>query len=63
MIPAAVIPIGKFEAVSPDVDSVTRPCYIHTENDLPQDEEEQNPETGDFDIGGLLGNLMNGLTR
>ena len=63
VIPAAVIPIGKFEAVSPDVDSVTRPCYIHTENDLPQDEEEQNPETGGFDIGGLLGNLMNGLTR
>ena len=62
VIPAAMIPIGKFEAVSPDVDSVTRPCYIHTEDDLPEEEEEgQEIAGGGFNLGELLGTLTGGL--
>lgn len=32
---------GYFPAVSPDVDALNVPCYIHDEDDIPVDEEEQ----------------------
>ena len=34
------VPAGYYPAVSPDVDAISVECYIHDEDDLPEDEEE-----------------------
>lgn len=56
---------GFFEAVSPDVDSVSMECYIHTEEDQP-DPEEDDTETSDeeeteepADLSGLITGPIN----
>ena len=43
--PDAKVPSGSYAAVSPDVDSINVLCYVHTEDDLPKEEE---PEEDDF---------------
>jgi penicillin-binding protein 1A len=45
VVPGAVIPNGYYEAVSPDVDSINVPCYIHSEADLPKPEVPETTET------------------
>ena len=34
--------MGYFAAVSPDVDAISVECYIHDEDDLPVDEDEED---------------------
>lgn len=40
VVPTRDIKIGYYEAAAPKVDSVSLECYVHSEEDLPQDEEE-----------------------
>ena len=39
-IPNDDLPEGYFDAVSPDVDAMSVPCYVHNEDNLPKKEEE-----------------------
>ena len=48
---SAVAP-GYHEAASPEVDPINLECYIHSEEDLPKEEEED--EEGDFSLGDLI---------
>ena len=47
------VPAGYYPAVSPDVDAISVECYIHDEDDLPEDEEEDK-QMSDW-ISDLLG--------
>lgn len=47
------LPGGSFAAVSPDVDAISVPCYIHDEDSIPEDEEEKD-KMSDW-ISDLLG--------
>lgn len=47
--PDAKTPSGMYAAVSPDVDSINVICYIHTEEDLPKEEEEDEDDV-DTDV-------------
>jgi len=52
---SAVVPPGYYEAVSPEVDPINLECYIHSEEDLPKDEEEEEDnEEGGFSLGDLI---------
>jgi len=59
---SAPVPIGRFEAAAPDVDPITRPCYIHSEDDIPKEEEEEGllPDGEQF-LGDLLDTLLGGV--
>lgn len=38
---------GLYQPVSPDVDSINLECYIHSEDDIPKEEDEEDSEEGD----------------
>lgn len=40
-MPKASLPDGYFPALSPDVDSLNVECYVHSEDDLPKPEEDE----------------------
>ncbi len=42
--PSQPIPAGYHTGVSPEVDSISVECYIHSEEDLPKEEEEEEEE-------------------
>ena len=46
VVPEESVPAGYYAALSPDVDAINVPCYIHDEDDLPKKEE---PEPDDED--------------
>ena len=56
------IPAGFYEAVATEVDTISVPCYIHSQEDLPKEEEEEEEEddAGDFDLGNILNDWLNG---
>lgn len=63
--PSTPLEVGNYQAVAPDVDSINLECYIHSEDDIPKEEEEdENDEEtgteqdGGFDLNGLLNNLF-----
>jgi len=39
---------GLFTPVSTEVDAMNLECYIHSEDDLPKEEEEEGPGFGDL---------------
>ena len=50
VVPDAAIPSGYYAAVSPDVDSINVECYVHTQEDLPKEEDdEEDSENPDAD--------------
>lgn len=57
---------GLYQPVSPDVDSINLECYIHSEDDIPKEEEDEDEtdgnsgtgQDGGFDLTGLLNNLF-----
>ena len=57
--------VGLYEAVSPEVDSISLECYIHSQDDLPKEpdeDEDENEEDSQQNAGGLdLEELINGL--
>ena len=63
------LPVGYYEPVSPMVDSINLECYIHSEDDIPKEEEEEetdNPEDGenqgtdqDFNWGDFINGILN----
>lgn len=42
VLSTVTVPAGYFAAVSPDVDAISVECYIHDEDDLPVDEDEED---------------------
>lgn len=42
--PDAAVPSGMYAAVAPDVDAINVVCYVHSEDDLPKDEEEEDTD-------------------
>lgn len=63
--PSTPLEVGNYQAVAPDVDSINLECYIHSEDDIPKEEEEDETDEetgteqdGGFDLNGLLNNLF-----
>ena len=44
VLPDLAVPSGYYPALSPDADAINIPCYVHTEADLPQDEDEEDAD-------------------
>ena len=51
---SAIVPPGSYEAASPEVDPINLECYIHSEEDIPKEEEEEETEDGGFSLGDLI---------
>lgn len=51
------LPAGLFQPVATVVDAMNLECYIHSEDDLPKDDEEENDNGG---LGGLLEDWLGG---
>jgi len=51
---SAIVPPGFYEAASPEVDPINLECYIHSEEDIPKEEEEEETEAGGFSLGDLI---------
>ena len=51
---ASEVPPGYHLAASPLVDPINLECYIHSEEDLPEEEDEENEEDGGFSLGDLI---------
>ena len=51
---SAIVPPGFYEAASPEVDPINLECYIHSEEDIPKEEEEEETEDGGFSLGDLI---------
>ncbi len=49
VVPSDDLPAGYYAAVSPDVDAINVPCYIHDADDLPKKEDPEPDEDGDED--------------
>lgn len=48
---SGIIPAGYYTAVAPDVDTIALECYIHSQEDIPKEEEEEEEENeSDEDI-------------
>ena len=44
VLPDLAVPSGYYPALSPDADAINIPCYVHTEADLPQNEDEEDTD-------------------
>jgi len=54
---------GLFTPVATVVDAMNLKCYIHSEEDLPKEEEETEEENEDNDFGSLIGEWIGGFVR
>ena len=47
VLPDLAVPSGYYPALSPDADAINIPCYVHTEADVPKDDEDEDAEDAD----------------
>lgn len=52
---SAIVPPGSYEADAPEVDPLSLECYIHSEEDVPKDDEDDEDEENDgFSLSDLI---------